>query len=228
VPVVQDMPARLPAVLEAIYAAYSIDWTAAADATGMAGEALYLAVTLATLLENEPEAYGLAALIALSMARAAARIGGVPLDEQDTRLWDRALIAQGESALRRAHAFGTIGRFQLEAAIQSVHCARAGGGETDFVTLKKLYQALVLIAPTLGSRVSLAATIGEVDGPAAGLAALAELDAPRFQPAWATRAHLLAAARRTADARLAYDTAISLTTDPDTRDRLRSRRDALA
>jgi predicted RNA polymerase sigma factor len=230
VPVLADLPARLPTVLEAIYGAYSIDWQGVSGATvreSMSAEALYLATTLATLLGDDPEAFGLVALIALSLSRARAREGGVPLDEQDPRLWDAALIEQGEAALRRAHTANRIGRFQLEAAIQSAHCARRDGGATDFAALRKLYEALLLVAPTLGARVSLAATIGELDGPAAGLDELDRIDAPRFQPLWATRAHLLAEAGRDTDARLAYSRAISLTTDQPTRERLRSRAELL-
>ena len=230
VPSLADLPGRLPGVLEAIYGAYAIDWMAVSAPTrreSLAAEALYLAITLATLLETEPEAWGLAALIALSFSRAEARADGTPLDEQDPSLWDDALIARGEAMLRRAHAGGRIGRFQLEAAIQSVHCARKTLGQTDFAALKTLYTALVAIAPTLGARASLAATIGEVDGAAAGLAHLDMIDAPRFQPAWATRAHLLAEAGRRTEAAAAYAKAISLTTDAVTRDRLRVRAAAL-
>lgn len=231
VPTRQDMPARLPAVLEAIYGAYAIDWMLVSGETpieSLAAEALYLASLLAGLLEKEPEAYGLAALIALSLSRADSRLVDgrhVPLDEQDTTRWDTGLIAQGESWLHRAHALGGMGRFQLEAAIQSVHCARARSGVTDFAALRKLYEALVAVAPSLGSRVSLAAVIGRLDGPEAGIGSLdgiTDAAAARFQPAWATRAHLLAAAGRPDEAARAYDKAISLTTDATMRDYLRS------
>jgi predicted RNA polymerase sigma factor len=239
VPSRQDMPGRLPAVLEAIYGAYAIDWmptsgSAVQIRTSLAAESLYLASTLAALLGDEGEAFGLAALIALSLSRADARHDShdrpVPLDEQDTALWDASLIASGEAWLRRAHALGGIGRFQLEAAIQSVHCARAVSGSTDWATLRVLYEALVRVAPTLGARVSLAATIGRLDGADAGLAALDRItDAAltRFQPAWATRAHLLAASGRVDEARRAYEKAISLTTDPGTRQYLSTRAAAL-
>ena len=226
VPLLADMPGRLPAVLEAIYGAYAIDWQGVSGASvrdSMSAEALYLARTLSVLLPDEPEPLGLVALICLSLSRAAAREGGIPLDEQDTRLWDVGLISQGEAALRRAHAAHRIGRFQLEAAIQSVHCARRDGRATDYTALRKLYEALLMVAPTLGARVSLAATIAEVDGAEAGLAELDRIDAPRFQPLWATRAHLLAQLSRTREARFAYDKAISLSTDPATRERLRER-----
>ncbi len=230
VPSLADMPARLPAVLEAVYGAYAIDWHAVAGATprdSLAAEALYLASTLASLLGSEPEAFGLAALISLSIARTAARHRDgmlVPLDEQDTTLWDRPRIAQGDALLRRASALGPIGRFQLEAAIQSVHCARATTTQTDWDALRTLYSALLTVAPTLGARVSLAAVIGRLDGPAAGLAALDGIaGAARFQPAWATRAHLLASLGRTVEAATAYAKAISLSTEPALRAYLESR-----
>jgi RNA polymerase sigma-70 factor (ECF subfamily) len=230
-----QMPLRLDAVLEAVYGAYAIDWQigGAQPRESLAGEACWLAVTLANLLPDEPEALGLAALISLSLSRAAAREPEgefVPLEEQDTMLWDRALIAQGEQLLARAHALGRIGRFQLEAAIQSAHCARASSGETDWTALLALYRALVTIAPTLGARVALASAIGRVAGPVEGLAALDQIpddNALRFQPAWATRAHLLAEAGRHADARRAYDKAISLTTERGVRAYLEQRRSAL-
>jgi predicted RNA polymerase sigma factor len=223
IPTRADMPDRLPAVLEAIYGAYAIDWQGVSGARvreSMSTEALYLATTLATLLGDEPEAFGLVALIALSLSRAPARATGKTLDEQNTALWDTDLIDQGEGALRLAHGFHRIGRFQLEAAIQSAHCARRDGRPTDNRALKALYEALVAVAPTLGARVSLAAIIGETDGPDAALAALDAIDAPRFQPLWATRAHLLKLSGHSEDARAALATAISLTTDSATRARL--------
>ena len=220
------MPERLDAVLEAIYGAYALDWNLVSGTTvreSVAFEAHYLAVTLADLLDDEPEAHGLAALISLSLSRLEARGGSdhfVPLDEQDPARWDCGLIALGERHLRRAHALGRVGRFQLEAAIQSVHCARAASGVTDWSALRKLYDALVTVAPTLGARVARAAVLAEVDGPRAGLSALESIDDAalrRFQPAWATRAHLLAAAGRASDAAAAYAKAISLTTEASVR-----------
>ncbi|HKO17031.1 MAG TPA: DUF6596 domain-containing protein [Gemmatimonadaceae bacterium] len=222
VPDRDHMPARLAPVLEAIYGAYAIDFPLVAGTAprgSLAAESHWLAVTLTELLPNEPEVLGLAALISLSFARQPARESTdefVPLDEQDTRLWDAELIALGESYLRRGRDLGGMGRFQLEAAIQSVHCTRAISGITDWRALRVLYTALLDIAPTLGARVAHAAAVGRVDGPHAGLAALDAITddgVHRFQPAWATRAHLLAEAGRTNEALLAYERAISLTTD---------------
>ncbi|MFI2489962.1 RNA polymerase sigma factor [Promicromonospora kroppenstedtii] len=226
-----EVPARLPPVLEAVYGAYAIDWRGAAPEVrgSLTGDALTLALLLADLLP-EPEALGLAALLCFSLARADAREDDgvlVPLDEQDVARWDGALIERGEALLRRALGGPPSppdppGRFRLEAAIQSVHCARARTGRTDWPALVTLHRALVRVAPTLGGRVALAAVVARVDGAAAGLAALDEIAASdpasgRFQPLWATRAHLLAALGADDDARAAYDKARSLTTDPAVR-----------
>ena len=222
VPEREQMPERLAPVLEAIYGAYAIDFSIVAGIEprdSLAAEAHYLATTLAELLPDEPEALGLAALISLSLARRPARERDgefVPLDEQDTSLWDAELVALGEDFLHRARVSGQVGRFQIEAAIQSVHCARTTSGATDWQALRTLHAALVAVAPTLGARVAHAAAIGRVDGAHAGLDALAAITgdaAQRFQPAWATRAHLLSAAGRTEEAVAAYERALSLTTE---------------
>lgn len=160
-PPASQLPARLPAVLEAIYGAYAIDWLDQGDqpSESMADEARWLAVITAQLLDSEPEAWGLAALLTFAQARAPARASDPwpPLDEQDTELWDRALIDEGESLLKRASALGDpLGRFQLEAAIQSVHCDRARTGSLDRVTLRQLYRGLIAIAPTEGAIEALA------------------------------------------------------------------------
>jgi RNA polymerase sigma-70 factor (ECF subfamily) len=162
VPTRAEMPGRLPAVLEAIYGAYAIDWLDQHERMreSIADEARWLAVLTASLLEDEPEAWGLAALLTFAQSRAPARTGRPwpPLDQQDTALWDRALIAEGEALLRRARALGApLGRFQIEAAIQSAHCDRARTGTADRAAILRLYQGLVAIAPTAGAVEALAA-----------------------------------------------------------------------
>jgi predicted RNA polymerase sigma factor len=162
VPIRADMPTRLPAVLEAIYGAYAIDWLDQHDniRDSIADEARWLAVLTASLLDTEPEAWGLAALLTFAQSRAPARMctPWPPLDEQDTALWDRSLMAEGEALLRRAHALGApLGRFQLEAAIQSAHCDRARTGALDRVTIIQLYRGLIEVAPTNGAVEALAA-----------------------------------------------------------------------
>jgi predicted RNA polymerase sigma factor len=234
-----DLPARMTSVLEAVYGAYVIDWATGPQARQLPSEALHLAEVLTTLVPGDPEARGLAALIELSAARAPARVdaGGrfVPLADQDPSSWNQHLISRAHEHLRAAHARGQLGRFQLEAAIQAVHCARKRGargpdGTTDWAALLTLHRILHAIAPSLGSGVALAAVTAEVDGPAAGLAALdvllAEAGQParRFQPAKATRAHLLDRLGRKEEAVAAYESAISLTHDPAERQYLEQRR----
>lgn len=217
-----DLAARLPAALEAVYGAYAIDWQSPeAPIESLSAEALHLALVLADLLPDEPEVLGLAALVCLSEARRPARRtadgGFVPLDEQDPSRWDTTLITRGESLLRRAHSLGKPGRFQYEAAIQSAHCARATRRPVDGPTMQKLHRALLRSAPSLGAVVAAAAVDGQVDGPEAGLRALDAIADPameRFQPAWTTRAHLLAEAGRAVEAAEAYRRAIALTSDP--------------
>ncbi|HLK74574.1 MAG TPA: DUF6596 domain-containing protein [Streptosporangiaceae bacterium] len=233
-----DLPARMASVLEAVYGAYVIDWATGPQARQLPSEALHLAEVLATLVPGDPEVRGLAALIELSAARAAARVGAdgrfVPLAEQDPSRWDARQIGRAHKHLRAAHAHGQLGRFQLEAAIQAVHCAREPGGTTDWPTLLSLHRILQSVAPSLGSGVALAAVTAEVDGPAAGLAVLDALlaeageHARLFQPAKATRAHLLDRLGRTQEAVAAYDSAISLTHDPAERQYLQTRRDRAA
>jgi RNA polymerase sigma-70 factor (ECF subfamily) len=225
-----DLAERLPAVLEAVYGAYAIDWQLApqgAPIESLSAEALHLALVLAELLPDEPEVLGLAALVCLSEARRPARRtadgGFVPLGEQDTKLWDEVLVARGEALLRRAHDHSRPGRFQYEAAIQSAHCARATQGKVDLGALQRLHRALLRVAPSLGAAVAAAAVDGEIDGPDAGLRALDAITDPaveRFQPALTTRAHLLSEAGRSAEAVDSYRRAIELTADPGVADYL--------
>ena len=216
-----DLDERLPAVLEAAYGAFSIDWQVEPQGDpidSLSAEAMHLALVLAELLPEEPEVLGLAALMCLSEARRSARRRGdgefVPLDQQDTRLWDATLISRGEDLLHRAHRLGRPGRYQYEAAIQSTHCVRAQGDPVDTVALRKLHRALVRVAPSLGASVALAVVDAEIDGPLAGLAALDAIAAvEQFQPGWTARAHLLELAGRMEAAAQAYRRAIDLTSD---------------
>jgi len=231
-----DLPARMTAVLEAVYGAYVIDWaTTGPQARQLPSEALHLAEVLTGCVPDDAEAHGLAALVELSASRAPARLDAdgrfVPLPDQDPSRWDSHLIDRAHEHLRAAHARGQLGRFQLEAAIQAVHCARRRTGRTDWPTLLSLHRALHAIAPSLGSGVALAAVTAEVEGPAAGLATLdallqdASQPARRFQPARATRAHLLDQLGRHEEAVAAFDSAIDLTHDTAERQYLQHRRD---
>ncbi len=144
----------------------------------------------------------------------------VPLSEQDPATWSTPAIREAEAELGAAARMGRIGRFQLEAAIQSVHADRAQTGRTDWAAIVDFYEHLVRLAPTLGARVAQAAAVAEAHGAAAGLALLDTIDSAAvatYQPFWAVRAHLLRQAGEAADAAEAYDRAIGLTEDPATR-----------
>jgi len=222
VPGAAELSSRLDAVLQAVYAAYGTSWddVAGADARlrGLAEEAVWLARVLVRLLPSEPEAHGLLALLLHCEARRLARRGSggeyVPLSEQNVTRWSRALIDEAERELTVAAAHGTMGRFQLEAAIQSVHAQRAVTGRTEWSALAMFYEALVRCNPTLGALVGHAAALAAARGAAEGLAALDAIDASsvaRYQPYWAVRAHLLA--KTGADATEAYMRAIALSED---------------
>lgn len=227
VPDRDELPERLESVLDAVYAAYGSGWEDAAgtDARrrGLTGEAIWLARLLASLLPQEPEARGLLALLLYCEARAPARrdAGGafVPLSAQDARLWSRELIVEAERGLAGAAAQRRPGRFQLEAAIQSVHIQGPITGSTNWEAVALLYDGLVALAPTTGALVGRAAALGEARGAAIGLAALDAIEASAvraYQPYWAARAHLLARLEDPA-AGAAYATAIGLTEDPAVR-----------
>ena len=216
---------RASFVLDAIYSAYTAGWGSVIDdgAThhALAREAVAMGRTLVQLMPDEPEAHGLLALMLHCEARRAARHarGGefVPLDRQDTALWSRPAIDEAEGHLRTASAFDRLGRYQLEAAIQSIHAHRAVSGVIDWKEIALLYEGLVRLAPTIGAQVGRAVALAESGDVVAGLAALDALSANRaanYQPWWAARAHLLRRLSRQAEARDAFERAASLTDDP--------------
>jgi predicted RNA polymerase sigma factor len=239
VPAAADLPARLDAVLEAIYAAYGAGWDDVAGADprrrGLASEAIHLGRVVLRLMPGEPEPRGLLALMLHCEARHDARrnaVGAyVPLSEQDPARWSRSLIEEAERLLSKAAHACRPGRFQLEAAIQSVHARRAVTGATDWEAIAVLYAGLVRTAPTVGAFVGRAAAVAEARGAAEGWALLSEIPAARisrYQPHWALAAHLLARLGRPAEAADAYDRAIGLSQDPAARDYLVARRRRLS
>lgn len=216
-----DLTPRLNAVLEAIYGVYAARWQQEEeDATkDMTAEAIYLSGLLADLMPENAEIIGLSAMLLYNKAREQARLGEhfVPLSEQDTHLWDDVMLDRADAMLSDAHKLQSIGRFQLEAAIQSVHCDRRKTGKTEWTAIAYLYEALMKLSPTLGSAIGRAAALGEAFTPAHGLNALSALnekDVAGFQPYWATRAYLLAQTGENVEAKDAYLRAISLTSDP--------------
>jgi RNA polymerase sigma-70 factor (ECF subfamily) len=221
-----DLADPLDAVLEAIYAAFGAGWPdpSGLDARrqGLLDEAVWLGHVVIGLLPDEPEGLGLLALMLYAGARRAARRNAdgdyVPLSEQDPALWDAAAIAEAERLLQRASSHGRIGRFQLEAAVQSVHAARRISGRTDWHAILELYGGLLELTNSPVVAVNRAVALGETAGPAAGLTALDELAQDSrlatYQPYWAARADLLAHLGRRASAEAAYAQAILLEPDP--------------
>jgi RNA polymerase sigma-70 factor (ECF subfamily) len=235
IPDKRELPGRLEAVLEAIYAAFGIGWDdmAGIDQRGrdLTEEAIWLARVLLDLIPEEPEVRGLLALMLYCEARRAARRGPdreyIPLSEQDPKQWAFALINEAEQHLAEAFKFGRPGRFQLEAAIQSVHAERARSGRTDWRAISAFYQQLIRILPTLGTRTGYAAAVAEANGAEAGLAVLDAIEsdtASSYQPYWAVRAHLLQQVGKTPEALAAYDRAIGLAEDPAVREFLLKKR----
>ena len=229
-----ELPQRLDAVLEAIYAAYGSGWDDLAGADlrrkGLATEALGLGRLLLGLMPAEPEAKGLLALMLHCEARRQARRSAagayVPLSEQDAALWSRPMIEEAEDVLSIAARAGRIGRFQLEAAIQSAHARRAFAGSTDWEAIALLYEGLVRLAPTIGALVGRAAAVAEARGAAAGLALLDTIPTElvkTYQPFWAVNGHLLRRMKRYAEAESAYSRAIGLCEDPALREFLARR-----
>jgi predicted RNA polymerase sigma factor len=235
VPLERELPQRLEAVLEAIYAAFGIGWDdmAGVDQRGrdLAEEAVWLGRVLLQLMPREAEVRGLLALMLHCEARRSARRGPtgryVPLLEQDSQQWSLPLIKEAESHLAEASSRGRAGRFQLEAAIQSVHAERARSGRTEWTAIVLFYEQLIHISPTLGTRTGFAAAVGEATGPEAGLAVLDGIDpddVSAYQPYWAVRAHLLQRLGKTSEAVDTFDRAIGLAEDPAVRQFLLQKR----
>lgn len=230
---------RLRSVLDAIYAAYArgFDLGVPGDAPPVALdrdlEARHLAEVLVGLLPDEPEALGLLSLLCHVEARRAARIDAtgtyVPLDDQDPTHWDADLVARAEAALHAAARHATLGRYQLEAAIQSAHVARRRDGVDTRAEIADLYATLVAHTGAIGAAIGHAAAIAAAQGAAAGLARLDGLPPAAVadhQPFWAVRADLL---RQLGDpeARSAYERALALTHDEPAHRWLDARRTAL-
>lgn len=226
IPEAEDIPGRLSAVLSAIYAAYGAAWDDVAGAdprlAGLADEAIWLARLTVQLAPDQPEALGLVSLMLHCEARRAARRGPdgafIPLRDQDPALWSREMMAEAEAALRAAAHMARPGRFQTEAAIQSLHAQSRMTGKRLNAPLLQLYNVLARFAPTTGVLVARAVALaeeGETDD------ALSQLDgitgAGTYQPWWAARARILWLCGQEAAAREAASRAAGLSSDPGIR-----------
>ena len=233
-----DLSERLDSVLEAIYAAFAEGWSDPAGTEirrrNLAEEGIWLGRLVASLLPEEPEALGLLALMLFAEARRPARRDPngdyIPLTDQDTHLWDAPLIEEAEALLLCASNKGVIGRYQLEAAIQSAHVVRRITGRSDWAAIERLYDALASITGSPVVAINRAIAVAETNGAAAGLAALNALASDarlaEYQPYWAARADLLAQSGHAEEADRAYERAIGLEADPAVRRFLQHRRTA--
>ena len=240
VPESDELAPRLEAILDAIYAAYTEGWT---DPLGtdpgrrdLTLEAIFLARIVTQLLPAEPEALGLLALLLHAEARRNGRRTAngdyVPLAEQNPQSWDAAMIAEAETLIRRASAAGAIGRYQLEAALQSAHVHRRRTGRDNWAAVLQLYDALLALSGSPVVAINRALAIAEVHGAAAGLDAMPEAATDgrlaEYQPYWAARAELLARNGAADGARRAYAVAIGLERDASIRQFLQRRQSAVA
>ncbi len=232
-PETANLRARLPSVLDAVYAAYGLGWEASVESAAgtpaaghaeLADDAVWLATHIAERLPDEPEAWGLLALLLYCESRRGARRGPggafIPLDEQDTRRWDAGMIDRAERLVHRAAARAEPGRYQIEAAIQSAHAHRRISGRTDWDAIDGLYAALMAVHPSVGAAVGWAAArahAASADAALALLNSLADEDVRAYQPYWAVRAHVLEQLGRTGEAAAARTRAIGLSEDPAVR-----------
>ena len=239
IPARSELPDRLAAVLDAIYAAFSEGWTdsGGTDAArrDLAEEALYLGQLVTELLPDEPEALGLFALMLHVEARRPARRNSrgeyVPLAEQDISLWHAGMIWLAEELLLRASRANALGRYQLEAALQSAHVHRRRTGVANWSAVVEIYDALLALSNSPVVAINRALAVAEAQDAAAGLQLLRALwgDArlTEYQPYWAARADLLARTGARTEAHSAYEVAIGLERDPAVRRFLQYRQAAL-
>jgi RNA polymerase sigma-70 factor (ECF subfamily) len=234
-----ELPVRLDAVLEAIYAAFAEGWSdpSATDISrrDLTEETLFLARLVTELLPNEAEGLGLLALMLHAEARRFARrtCAGeyAPLSKQDMRLWDAEMIREAEGLLLRASELGVVGRFQLEGALQSAHVHRRRTGAPNWREVVQLYDALLAVSGSPVVGINRALALAEVEGPHRGLRELDDLAKDsrlgEYQPYWAARAELLTKTGAIEAATQAYEIAIGLERDPAVRRFLQQRQSTM-
>ena len=224
VPAGEELKARLASVLDVIYLVFNEGYSATAGEDwlrpALCEDALRLGRILAGLTPNEPEVHGLVALMEIQASRARARVGpaGDPilLLDQDRARWDQLLIRRGLAALARAEALGgALGPFALQAAIAACHARARKPEDTDWVRIATLYNSLARQMPSPVIELNRAVAVAMAEGPAAGLALVAALQADpslaRYHFLPSVRGDLLHKLGRFDEARAEFERAASLT-----------------
>ena len=231
-----DLPDRTRSVLAVVYLVFNEGYTASAgDALGrddLCAEAIRLGRLLAELMPDEPEVLGLLSLMLLVASRRPARTAAdgsiVLLADQDRTAWDHTMAAEGRALAAACLRRGVPGTYQLQATINAVHSEAVTAADTDWAQIVRIYDHLLAIAPSPVVALNRAVAVAEVDGPAAALALVDELDLDGYHLVHATRADLLARLGRVAESASAYERAESLATNAAEQRFLRERRAALS
>jgi RNA polymerase sigma-70 factor (ECF subfamily) len=217
VPDASELPSRLRAVLAVVYLVFNEGYTASSGENlvreDLCAEGIRLGRLLAALVPDEPEVLGLLALMLLIESRRPARTDAagalVPLAEQNRAAWNRALVEEGQSIVRRCLARNRPGPYQIQAAINAVHGDASAAADTDWRQIRVLYDHLYALTPSPIVALNRAVAVAEVEGPAAGLALVEALPLEDYHLYHAIRADLLRRAGRAAEADDAYARAIA-------------------
>jgi RNA polymerase sigma-70 factor (ECF subfamily) len=217
VPGPDELPSRLRSVLAVVYLIFNEGYTASSGGSltreDLCAEGIRLGRVLAELVPGDPEVTGLLALMLLIDSRRAARVDKdgrmVLLADQDRRLWNTRLIAEGQALVRRCLVWNRPGPYQIQAAITAVHSEAREAAGTDWPQILQLYDQLLAVAPGPVVALNRAVAVAEVHGPHAALRLVDALPLTHYHLFHAVRADLLKRLGRRSEAAAAYEAAIA-------------------